>query len=252
LLFRTVSGALAGVVMSTVLVFIGFHFWVSASASCSTDHSTPLPSIIKSIPSIFGYMLSIGISNIDSLQSYVQLNHTDLGFYSASSVFPKTMLVLITPLLQMLFPMMITSAKDMRRPFLIVGKIAGAMLVLVAGGVATLWLGSGIVCGGSWGMPLCDATLFHILLLSALPLTMLRLLVLAEFANGHDRVVLWLVLPLVGYLLFCAPFLSAPRVLAESFVIFAVGVLAFGLGVSAISIRRRRRSAQIVDWIVER
>jgi hypothetical protein len=252
LLFGTVWGALAGVVASTLLIYLSLHVWVRRNAPARTDGLAPLPSILGAVPAILGYVLSIVISNLDSLQSYLQLGHLDLGIYSASSVFPKTMLVLITPLLQMLFPMLITSGQDFRPPSLVIGKITGAILALVAGGVAVLWFGSGVVCGGSWGMPLCDPGLLDILLLSVLPLTMLRLLVLVEFANGHDRIVLWLVVPLLGYLLFVAPSLSSTRMLAESFAMFAAAVLSFGLAISVIASRRRQISAQMVDRIAER
>jgi hypothetical protein len=247
LISRTVWGGLAGVVLSTVLVYAGFHLWVARCASPPSQQRASLPSVVSVIPTILGYGLSILISNLDILLSYLSLNPTDLSAYSASSLFPKAMLVVTTPLLQMLFPAMVANKAPAGAPAILFGKIGVTMLGLSVAGIAFIWQLSGQACGGPWGMPLCEPSLLEVMLLSVVPLVLLRLIVLTEFASGRDWTVLWLAAPVALFL--AAIRLSPPdkAAMAGDFAIFSVAVVVFALLISVFASRQQRKLASAVD-----
>jgi hypothetical protein len=82
---------------------------------------------------------------------------------------------------------------------IVIGKIVSTMLALTIAAVFTIWLLSGWVCGEPWGIALCDGHLLNILLLSSVPLALLRVLVMLQFARGREWLMLWLAVPLCVY-----------------------------------------------------
>jgi O-antigen/teichoic acid export membrane protein len=233
--FHAVWGALAGIVSATVVIYAGFRFWTSRSAQGAAGTIPPLPPLASIVPAILGFGLLIAVSNLDTLVSYVLLHADDLGIYSASSIFPKAMLVVTLPLLQMLFPMMIGGQPADRafRGFL--RKSGVAMFGLATSGLAAIWLLSPWICGGRWGMKLCATSPLHILLLSVLPLVFLRVMVLLQFARGHDWRALWLGIPTVVYLWIAL--ISPPSItlVATQFSVFSAAASLFLLGVHLAS-----------------
>jgi O-antigen/teichoic acid export membrane protein len=186
-----------------------------------------------------GYGLSIVVSNLDILLGYLVLSRAELGVYSASAIFPKAMLVVVTPLMQMLFPMMVGTEQTRSEVLMFLGKIGIALLLLAGAGAAIVWQLSPLVCRGAWGMPLCDKPLLDIMLLSVVPLVMLRLLVLLNFARGRDWVPAWLLAPTLAYLWVVAGAASGKAVLAEQFALFAALGFTFYFAVNVIATRAR-------------
>ena len=103
-IFNTVWGALAGIVLSAVLVFAIFHAWIFHTTGSRAEPAPITLPLLTLVPASAGYGLMVLVSNLDVLFGYFVLSQTDLGLYSGSSVFPKAALVVITPLLQMLIP----------------------------------------------------------------------------------------------------------------------------------------------------
>jgi len=194
--FRTAFGALLGVVASTFLVCIAFRLWTKKRVNVTIE-SSPLPSLNALLPSILGYGLLITISNLDVLLSYLILKDGKLGVYSASSIFPKAMLLVTLPFLQILFPAMMGGKPSDPESRRVAVKSGIVMAVLASGGIVGIWLLSGSLCGGKWGVSLCDPSLLYPLLFSVLPLSLLRVLVLLQFARSRDWLVSWLILPTI-------------------------------------------------------
>lgn len=236
----TVWGALAGIVVSTALIFVIFHIWI-----LQTNPNRPKPALIMLpllalVPAATGYGLMVLVSNLDVLFGYFVLSQTDLGIYSGSSVFPKAALVVITPLLQMLIPTM-TGSEPSQRPFnFVAARIGGVILALTAVGSALVWLLSPELCGSRFGLKLCEPPLLSILLLSVVPLSLLRTLVIIEFARGRERLLLWLIVPAAAYSLFV--WNTAPDItqLAFGFSIFSVVAFAFFAGICLLAQISRR------------
>jgi hypothetical protein len=224
----TVASALAGVVLASLGFIVAFHLWVSRNMAGGTEALPPLPRLAALLPVAAGYGLLMLLSNLDILLGYVLLSQSDLGIYSGSSVFPKGLLVLLMPVLQMLFPMMLdehlgrASGQDARDDAPKVMRRTGGLVVALAGlGAASVWLLSGLLCGG-WGIRLCSTPTLGILLLSVLPLAVLRFLVLFQLARGRDRLALWLFAPTAVYV---AVALLAGRgidTMAQQYVTFSV------------------------------
>ena len=103
--------------LSTVLAFVAFHAWILRTTSGRSDPGSVTLRLRSLLPAATGYGLMVLVSNLDVLLGYFVLGDTELGIYSASSVFPKAALVVITPLLQMLIPAMV-GADPGKRPFL--------------------------------------------------------------------------------------------------------------------------------------
>jgi len=240
-LFHTVWAALSGIVLSTAVVFAVFHAWILRVTRGYPDSGPLTLHLLTLLPAATGYGLMVLVSNLDVLFGYFVLGETDLGVYSASSVFPKAALVVITPLLQMLIPAMV-GADPSNRPFIVVAaRIGGVILAMTTVGSALVWLLSDQVCGSRFGLKLCVPSILGILLVSVVPLALLRTLVIVEFARGRERILLWLILPAVGYGLYVWG--SAPRMseLAAGFSIFSIIAFVFFAAISLIAQASRRR-----------
>ena len=199
MLFSTVWGALSGIVLSAALVFAVFHIWILRITRGRRAPASLTLHLFALLPAAAGYGLMVLVSNLDVLLAYFLLGETQLGVYAASTVFPKAALVVITPLLQMLIPSML-GADLSERPFVVVAqRIGGVILGLTSVGSVIVWLLSDQLCGGRFGLKLCEPPVLGIMLVSVVPLALLRTLVVIEFARGREFLLLWLVIPAVVY-----------------------------------------------------
>ncbi len=242
LLFKTVWGALSGVVLSAAIVFAVFHVWISyANRGGANAAKVTLP-LLSLLPAAAGFALVALASNLDVLLGYFVLGESELGVYSASSVFPKAALVVIMPLLQMLIPSMIGADPSGHHFVSVTARIAGIILALTAAGSGVIWLLSNQLCGGRWGLKLCEPSILGILLISVVPQSLLRTLAIVEFARGRELSLFWLALPTAA----CALYLlaSAPGIteLASGFSIFSIVVFVFFAAVCLIAPVLRKRN----------
>ena len=199
-LFGTTWGGLLGVVLAAIFVQILFKFLISSSKSAPPRALPALPPIRELVPVVFGYFSLIVVSNLDVLLTYLLLKDDALGTYSASSVFPKGILVVVTPLLQMLYPMMVgrsETPRDIRRVFQKSVVVVLALSSVIAVGVFVF---SGLLCGGTWGLKLCQSYPLDLLLISAVTLSVLRALVLYQSARGRDWIALSMLIPAAVYI----------------------------------------------------
>lgn len=242
LMFGTVWGALAGIVLSALVVFAVFHLIILPGAR-GVPHPEDIElSLLPLVPAAAGYGLLVLVSNLDVLFSYFLLSEADLGVYSASSVFPKAALVVITPLLQMLIPMMIAGGPSKRYLGSVMLRIGGAILALTAAGSIMVWLVSDWVCGSRYGLKLCQPQLLAVLLLSVVPLSLLRTQVVLEFAWGRDLVALWLAVPALAYVPFVWLFPPNMVGLASGFAAFSAAAFVFFV-ISGFAAERLRARA---------
>ena len=230
LIFNNVSGALAGVVLSAVLVIAIFRMQVTRRIRQLGPNPGPrlsLPSMTAIIPVVIGYGLMTTMTNLDVLVSYFALKEIDLGVYSASSVFPKAILTVMTPVSQMLFPMMFRGGAEPRDFLMTVAKIGATVLAASVAAAAMTWLLSDYLCGGTIGLQHCSIPPLSALLLAAIPLALLRIVTLFQLARGRDAVLLFLMLPIALYAYFVLTTPLNVESLATSFAIFAYAGLVF-------------------------
>jgi O-antigen/teichoic acid export membrane protein len=240
-LLTTVWAALSGIVLSTVIVIAMLHLWLLRATSPRHETAPVAPPLLTLLPAAAGYGLMVLVSNLDVLYGYLVLGPTELSIYSASSVYPKAALVVITPLLQMLIPAMVGGVSS-NRPFIAVAaRIGGVILALTAAGSALVWLLADLLCGGRLGLKLCSPPILQILLISVVPLSLLRTLTLIEFARERELLLLWLVVPAIGYSLLV--WISRPTMpeLALGFAVFSIFAFLFFAVVALVAQRARHR-----------
>jgi O-antigen/teichoic acid export membrane protein len=219
--FGNVPAALIGVVASALVMLAGLHIFIARHRHDQIAALPKLPSATALIPMMATFGLLIAASNLDVLVSYFLLSETELGIYSASSILPKAILVVTMPLLQMLFPMVAAHDPSVHGLRVVLGKSGVVIFGLTAGAAFFAWATSGWLCGGTWGVKYCEAPTMNILLLSAVPLVLLRGLALLQFARGRDWLGLWLLLPTAVYLIIVSTSSWNKFVVAEQFTIFA-------------------------------
>jgi hypothetical protein len=238
-LFGTTWAGLLGVVLAAGLIMVVFPFFFSSVKYAAPQAVPALPSLRKLVPVVFGYVSLIVVSNLDILLTYVLLKDNALGVYSASSVFPKGILVIVTPLLQMLYPMMVGrhgALLDIRRVLQKSVVVIFALSSVIALGVFAF---SGLLCGGRWGLKLCQPFPLELLLVSAVTLSVLRALVLYQSARGRDWMALSMLVPAAAYLWFALKSDRNVATVAMEFAAFSGLLLLF---YSVLTILRERRS----------
>ncbi len=235
LVFDTAGGALLGSLGSALVVVVCFHLLFVRGASARRVAVLALPSLLPLLPITLGYGVVIAVSNLDVLISFVLLSESDLGTYSASSVFPKAILVVTMPVLQFLFALMTAEHSGGLGYRRAAGKSGAIVFGLALVGAATVWLSAPWSCGGPWGLSLCEGTTLKVLLLSVLPLSLLRVLVLLQFARGRDARVLFLVLPVALYLWLAWNSGRSIDVVAEQFSMFSAACFVLFLALCVVA-----------------
>ena len=227
ILFRAVWGAFVGIVASGVIVALILHVWATKQRVHLRADVPRVPSLMAMWPVIIGYGLTITLSNVDVLMSYFLLDGINLGIYSASSVFPKAIIVVIMPLLQMLFPIAMGSHLSGRESRIILAKCGVVIIAISLCATMATWFLSGQLCGGVWGINGCQISTLNLLLWSVTPLVLLRAFVLFQFARGLDWLPISIAIPISAYLYVI--WQSAPAsslTIAKEFAILSFGSLA--------------------------
>jgi hypothetical protein len=237
----TAAGALFGIVLASFIVIIALSVLFSAADTKAAIVLPPLPSFRALIPVVLGYGSLIVVSNMDVLLAYLLLGDSNLGAYSASSVLPKGILVVVTPLLQMLYPMMVWHNKVSSNVRLTVQKAAGTIFFLSSAMAFAVFAFSGLLCGGSWGLRLCQPFPLKYLLVATVMLSMLRALVLIQSARGRDWMALSLLLPAGAYLWIAEVSNHGVETLAAEFMVFA-GALLLYFAIMSLLVDRNARA----------
>jgi hypothetical protein len=233
ILFKTAWAGLLGIVLAAVGVLLILALRRPRGKDKLPLPPPPTPSVLASV--IAGYVALIAVSNLDVLLTYLLLADNALGAYSASSVFPKGIIMIVSPLLQMLYPMMLNhGVASQNQPDILSRSIAAVFLIaaMLAGVISGL---SGWLCGGEWGLKLCQALPLQWLLISAVFLAVLRALVLYQSARGRDWMAITMLVPTVAYLWVVRISAHTVEMIAFQFVLFSIGLLIYYCGMSAIA-----------------
>jgi O-antigen/teichoic acid export membrane protein len=231
----TVWAALLGSALGPATVFAAFQVFLKYENGTGRKRQVDgdfveapkLPALIAILPVALGYGLLMVISNLDILLIYFLLKNQEIGVYSASSVLPKGILVVTMPISQMLFAVMMgdhESAKVFRS---VVRKAVWAIGIMTTMASFGVWLFTPWLCGGTFGLKLCAPAPLHLLLLSAVALSLLRIMVLLEFVRQRDWIILSLVAPVSAYLLWAIYSKPEVQLLALEFTIFSIATLTF-------------------------
>lgn len=229
----TVWAAMLGCAAGPAVIFIGFQILLAREApriretGVSPVEPPTLPAFVALLPVTLGYGLLMIVSNLDILLIYFLLKHQDVGIYSASSVLPKGILVVTMPVSQMLFAVMTGDHKSDKAFRVVVRKTIWVIGSMAAAASLGVWALTPWVCGGSFGLKLCAPAPLHLLLLSTIALSLLRITVLLEFVLRRDWLILSLLFPACVYLLFAWYSKPTIDILALQFSIFSAASLVF-------------------------
>jgi len=116
----------------------------------------------------------------DVMVAYVPLSKAQLGVYTAAAVVPKAMVTLTQPIVQIMLPVIVHVRGEARSIRGAVLKAAGSALVMGVASTGILWAASGAVCGGRYGIRSCDPSLMLMLMIAAIPVSVLRVLTVAD------------------------------------------------------------------------
>lgn len=227
---------LLGVVLAAVVVIAALSLLLVPGKTELAKPLPAMPSVRALVPVILGYASLIAVSNLDVLLTYLLLKDNALGAYSASSVFPKGILVVVTPLLQMLYPMMVGEKRppDIR---LVFQKSTGVIFVLSAALALGVLGFSGVLCGGSWGLRSCQPGPLGYLLISAVPLSVLRALVFYQSARQRDWLAISLLMPAAVYILVADLSGHTIETMAQQFAAFSVALVCYYGGLALLTNR---------------
>lgn len=243
-LFHTVSGTLFGSVLSGVAIVAAFQVILLGEAAPHVGRPPELPRLFSLLPVALGYGLLILVSNLDIVLSYFLLRGGEIGIYSASSVFPKGILVATTPVVQMLFAVMLGDRETVGLFRTTARKTIWVITALACGASFAVWALSPWLCGGGFGLQLCAPMPLHLLLLSTVFLSLLRITVLLEFVQRRDWLILSLTLPTAIYAVVAWSTKPGIEMLAQQFTTFTAAALIFFVLVQLV-VGRWRRAEQV-------
>ena len=233
-------GALAGMMASSVAMVV--WFWWKLEGGGTGVPNPPWPKFRQTIPFACGYGLFASLLNLDVLLAYVSMDHEMSGRYSATTLFPKAIVIFSMPLVQVAFAAFL---RHRNRITAFVDNISTAVLLtagMAAAGamVGHLALVLGI-CGENGIVKTCSADQGVILVWTAIPLCLIRMLVVAPLARGHHWQPFFLlpaILAFSGYWLGTSP---PAHTLAWQFSIYCWGVLAIYAPLVLIPLHRAHK-----------
>jgi O-antigen/teichoic acid export membrane protein len=196
-------GMLAASVLTLVFLVLSLRAHVRAAPKTVVSLETPLeaPPLLRAAPLVAGLGGFVLLNNVDVLLAYLTLTGPQLGAYTASAVLPKAIVTAAQPVVQVMLPVAMHirgHRMSIREPL---AKAIGMTVALATLGAAFLWITSGKLCGGSYGINFCDASTLAPLAAAAIPLSVVRTATIANILDSRR----WLHhLPLVAAAVFAA------------------------------------------------
>jgi O-antigen/teichoic acid export membrane protein len=179
--------------------------------------------------------------NIDILVSFVSFRPAVHGGYAASAFLAKAIVTGTQPVLQTMIPLIVFVENVPFGRRLVTLKAIGVGAALALCGSMFLWLGAGQLCGGRHGIQYCDISIMKLLAISAIPLTILRVWVVADVTYKRYGMAQWMY-PAVAVFLFVAwKHAFDPSSLAVMYCVCCWGALAFRASFQLLSIVGARR-----------
>jgi O-antigen/teichoic acid export membrane protein len=203
-LIGTVWAAYAGMLVASLLTIVVLMIPLRALArkAPATNKQSLAPTPLNwraAIPFCTAFGGLVLFNNADIFIAYLTMDVTNLGAYSAAAVLPKAILTATQPIVQTIFPVVIHLHEDAAQPDRAIAKALGLALAVAVAGVAVLWGGVDIVCGGPYGIRFCSPILMTLLAVAAIPLAVIRVWATSDL--GRHRY--WMPhFPIVAFLFF--------------------------------------------------
>ena len=190
-LFHSVWAGLSGFLIATALMNLGVRSILPARPSGPVGgqgrDDAQLPWGAALLPQVSAYGLFTLLANLDVLLGYLLLSHEQLGVYAASSILPKAIVTVTLPVAQVLLPVVAVRYQAGESARLAIVKAVTTVFVLSSCGALVLWLGSDLACGSRFGIRFCEPPLMALLAAAAVPLAVMRVLVVTSLALKFTR-----------------------------------------------------------------
>jgi len=223
-----VWAGLLGVSASAMLAALAFYLFLvfRKEVSVVPDMGAAGLRLKTQVPFALGYSFAFIIAYSDIIIGYLIMDKVALGVYSASSVLPKGIYTLTMPIMQVMFPIIVSNEGEETRRETVRRALLMTLALTVMGGLV-LWVGSNQICGGWFSLGSCESGTVALLAISIPAISLLRGLVLMQLAKGGEMHSLLLFFPLavfVGYELTLGP---GSFGLAGDFAVFTLATLVF-------------------------
>lgn len=172
------------------------------------------------LPFAIEYGLFVLITNTDILIAYLVLSNQDLGVYAASSVLPKAIVTATQPVSQIMLPVMKAMGGNERPRTAAFLKAIAICAVFSVAGAALLFYSGNLVCNERFGIRFCSPSLLGILALSAIPLGLIRIQVVARLALDNRRHFIFPFVALFAFGLLTVIWIRSPEALASTYATF--------------------------------
>jgi O-antigen/teichoic acid export membrane protein len=217
LLVGSAWAGIAGIAVATILatlVLLLLIFRRAGVSSVAMPETWEPIQIAAALPFLVEYGVFILVSNFDVLIAYLILSNQDLGVYSASSLVPKAIITATLPITQVMVPVMSAAGEDWRHRRIALLKAFGLSGSVSAIGLAVLMAGGELICNDRFGIRFCSPGLLTTLALSAIPLALLRVLIVASLALPTQRHVIFPGLALLAFTMVSFAWIRTPDGLA--------------------------------------
>lgn len=156
------------------------------------------------LKNVFVFMCSFALFSLlvygDILCGYLFMNAEDLAVYSASSVLPKNIIIVLFPLIRVFFPIMAANHSELRSTrrnrISLLKSVAVTFALSVAGALVLIVFGD-YIQASPLGIKLSDQALVVVQSLTAVPLCLLRVFTLYHLAKNQDKRPLLVAIPML-------------------------------------------------------
>lgn len=246
LYFNTVWAGLAGLVMAGILVIGGFFLLAGPGSAVRQAPGAKEFAAPRMGGRFVAFAVNYGgffaIAYLDIVVGYAVLSREALGVYTASAIIPKGILTLTLPVSQVMFSSVIGETSQRWHGGLVTRSVLITTAIMLGGGLAAHLIGDQ-VCGGAINIGACKPVTLSLMALGMVPIAVLRILILIQFARGADRHPYWLALPAAVFLFIVAGGESPVDDLAMNYAAFSYLTLLFYGGMCLIHARRARNRA---------
>ncbi len=123
---------------------------------------------------------------LDNIIAYLFMGRTDLGLYSAACILSKSIILLTNPIVQVFFPVIVEqNVKKAVQPDTVIKSFL-ITLLLSGAAVAVVCFSPKMVCQYLLGLPECNIPLLRGVAASAVPICILRIIVLIQLGKGYN------------------------------------------------------------------
>jgi len=138
------------------------------------------------------YGLFVFIMYLDNIVGYIALDRHYLGVYSAYCIIGKGVILLTLPIVQVSFPVIVE--KNITKNIDSVSIIKSGIVTLMVSGITVLLIASfaDIICSRLLGMTDYSKNIIIAVVISAIPLSLLRILIIFQLAKNYFKHTLFL------------------------------------------------------------